>query len=158
FTPAEAAEAVGWLVTHATDLAGLLRAYGPPEGVALAVTLWGMAHADGPARVAKLLHFLGDQASHTIPVDGVDVYLKEWADWLAPKKGRIAGECPEPPPKNLAPAVLGFGEWLAGQPARVRRECLDLFNLLLDAELTGPWQAFWPTAERAVREAKRLGG
>jgi hypothetical protein len=156
FTPAEAAETVGWLATHATDLSDLLRAYGPAKGIPLAVTLWGMARGDGADRAAKLLHYLADPASHTIPVDGVDLYLKEWANWLAPPKGHKTPSCPEPPSKGMAPPLLDFLEWLAGQPARVRSECLDLFNLLLGAELTGPWQTFWPTVERGVREAKRI--
>jgi hypothetical protein len=156
FTPAEAAEVIGWLQAHSTDLSGLLRAYGQSKGVALTVILWGMARADGPARVAKILHYLGDPASHTIPVDGVDAYLEEWAEGLEREKGHWTNWCPKLPTTTIAPAVFDFVEWLRGQPVRVRRECLDLFNLLLDAELTGPWQTVWATVERAVREAKRV--
>src|SRR5262249_28571613 len=150
FTPAEAAEAVGWLGSHSMELVGLLRAYGPTRVSTLAVTLWGMAHAEGPARVAKLLHYLADPASHTVPVDGVEIFLEQLADRLLRENGPWSYWAPKPPTHTVAPEVLEFVEWVAGQPARVRRDCLDLFNLLLDEELTGPWQAFWRTVERAV--------
>jgi hypothetical protein len=156
FTPGEAVAAAGWLGASAVRLSGLPRAFGPERGVALAVTLWGMAHADGPERVAQLLHYLNDPAAHAIPVDDVETYLKAWADGLEREHGHWTNWRPQPPATTIAPQVLKFVDWLAGQPAKARRGCLDLFNLLLGDELLAPWRPFWPEVERAVREAKRV--